>query len=186
MVRRAPSTDKGDAMKTIQRPQPGEYADYGIVYVNEVPDGGQVLQMMQDNLTVIDDLVRSFPDERLTTPHAPGEWTIQEILVHIIDVERVFAYRGLRFARNDQTNLPGFEHNDYVASSSANKRIIDDILAEYRAVRMASITLFDNLTDEALAYVGRANNTPTTARAMAYFIAGHEQHHIHSIRENYG
>lgn len=173
-------------MKLITRPEPGEYAAYGIIYVNEVPDGGQVLQMMQDNLKVIEDLARSFPPEQLTTPHAPSEWTIQEILSHIIDTERVFAYRALRFARDDKTNLPGFDQDAFVPQSGANERTLDDILEEYRAVRQASITLFSNLSDEALARVGSASGNPTTARAMAYFIAGHEQHHIKSIRENYG
>lgn len=172
-------------MKLITRPEPGEYAAYGIVYVNEVPDGGQPLQMMQDNLKVIEDLVRSFPPERLTTPHAPGEWTVQEILGHIIDTERVFAYRALRFARDDKANLPGFDQDAFVPQSGANERTLDDLLEEYRAVRQASLTLFSHLSDEALARVGSASGNPTTARAMAYFIAGHEQHHIKSIRENY-
>lgn len=173
-------------MKRIARPEPGEYAAYGSIYVNEVPDGGQVLQMMQDNLKVMQDLAHSFPPERLNVPHAPGEWTILEILVHISDTERVFAYRALRFARDDKTSLPGFDHDSFVTQSGANGRTLDDVLEEYRAVRQASITLFNSLSDEALARVGSANGTPTSARAMAYFIAGHEQHHLKSIRQNYG
>jgi hypothetical protein len=141
---------------------------------------------MQDNLKVVEDLVRGFPAERLTTPHAPGEWTIQEILVHVMDTERVFAYRALRFARHDTTDLPGFDQDNFVVHAGANQRAIDDILAEYRAVRQASIALFNGLDDAALTHVGTANGNPTTARGMAYFIAGHELHHIRSIRENYG
>ena len=172
-------------MKHIARPEPGEYPAYGIVYIREVPDDGQVLQFMQDNLKVVEDLARSYPPERLTTPHAPGEWTIQEILVHIMDVERVIAYRALRFARNDSTGLPGFEHNDYVPVSGANQRGLDDILEEYRAVRQATLALFRHLDDDALLRTGTASGNPLSVRGAAYFIAGHEMHHIHSIRENY-
>lgn len=173
-------------MKHITRSEPGEYAAYGSIYVKEVPAGEQVLQFIQDNLQVVEDLVRAFPPEHLTTPHAPGEWTIQDILVHIMDVERVFAYRALRIARGDSTPLSGFAENDYAVQAHANQRSAEDIMAEYRTVRAATISLFNGLDDAALTQTGTASNNPLTVRGAAFFIAGHELHHIHSIRENYG
>jgi uncharacterized damage-inducible protein DinB len=132
------------------------------------------------------DLIRAFPAAKLSEPWQAGEWTIKEIVVHIIDTERVFAYRALRFARNDQTALPGFEQTDYVPYTGANERQIEDILAEYRAVRAATISLFDSLSDAALTRGGSASGYPVTVRSLAYQIVGHELHHIESIKENYG
>jgi uncharacterized damage-inducible protein DinB len=173
-------------MKHIARPESSEYAPYWHNYVKEVPDGASVLQFMLDNLHVVEDFVRAFPPERLTAPHAQGEWTIQDILVHVTDAERVFNYRALRFARNDPTELPGFDQNVFALWTGANQRSIDDILEERRAVRMGSITLFNGFDDEALVRTGVASGNRFTVRAFAYFIAGHEVHHLKSIRENYG
>ncbi|MBZ0299429.1 MAG: DinB family protein [Anaerolineae bacterium] len=173
-------------MKLIQKPEPGEYATYGSTYVRLVPDDGRVLHQLRDSLQVVQTLARRRSVEQLTTPHAPGEWTIQEILVHILDTERIFAYRALRFARGDTTELPGYDPNPYAALSGANQRDIEDILEEYWAVRQATLTLLNSLDDDALLREGVASGNRVTVRAIAYFIAGHELHHLASIGENYG
>src|SRR5579863_3980069 len=129
-------------MKKIQKPEEGEYTPYTIMYINLLPDDGLVLQHLLDNLKTVQELVHSQSEEKLTTPCAEGEWTIKEILVHVLDTERIFAYRALRFARNDTTELAGFEQDPYVAHSGANERSSEDILAEYTAVRTATIALF--------------------------------------------
>jgi uncharacterized protein (TIGR03083 family) len=172
-------------MTIIQKPLAGEYAPYAIMYIDLVPDDGLRLQHLQDNLEALEKLVAGLSDAQLSTPCAEGEWTIKEILVHIIDTERVFAYRALRFARNDATPLSPFEQDDYVANSGANTRSLDDILAELRAVRAASIALFKSLSEEALTRSGIASGYRLSVRAVAYLIAGHEQHHVKSIKENY-
>lgn len=172
-------------MSPIPKPQLGDYAPYASIYIDLLQDDGRVLDVMQQNLDVIQDIARSQSAEALITPHAPGEWTIQEILGHVMDTERVVAYRALRIARGDTTPLPGFEHNDYVPLSGANARSIDSLLDEYTAVRQATLSLFNNLPDEALSRAGTASNQRLTVNAAAYFIAGHELHHIRSIRENY-
>ena len=172
-------------MKHIQKPPVGEFAPYASLYIDAVPDDGRVLQHLADNFHVMQDLVRSLPPEKLTTPHAEGEWTVQEILVHVIDTERVFAYRGLRVARGDSTALPGFEQDDYVPNSRANERTLDAIFAEYDAVRRASITLFESFNDDDFLRIGRASNAPFSVRAAMYQIVGHELHHLNSIKENY-
>ncbi|HVU66811.1 MAG TPA: DinB family protein [Ktedonobacteraceae bacterium] len=172
-------------MKIIQKPLAGEYAPYAIMYIDLVPDDGLLLQHLQDNLEALERLVAGLSDAQLSTPCAAGEWTIKEILVHIIDTERMFAYRALRFARNDATALASFEQDDYVANSGANARGIDDILAELRAVRAASIALFNSLSEEAWTRSGLASGHRLSVRAAAYQVAGHEQHHVKSIKENY-
>jgi hypothetical protein len=131
-------------------------------------------------------LVHSLSQDSLATPCAEGEWTVKEILVHVVDTERVLAYRALRFARNDPSPQPGFDHNTYVPNSGANARSIDSILDEYGAVRQATLALFNSLEDEAWLRLGTASNNPLSVRAAAYFVAGHELHHLQSIQENYG
>lgn len=172
-------------MKLIPKPPAGEYAPYAIMYIGLLPDDERVLQHMQDNLQVVFDLVRSLPVEKLVHRWAAGEWTIKEILGHIIDDERIYCYRALRFARNDPTELPGFEQDDYVAYSGANERELEEILAEYAAVRQATLTFFNSLEARALTRAGVANGHLMSVRAAAYHIAGHELHHLESIRQNY-
>ncbi|MEO8954377.1 MAG: DinB family protein [Ktedonobacteraceae bacterium] len=172
-------------MKKIQKPQAGEYAPYAIMYISLLPDDGLVLRHLLDNVKTMQELVLSQPEEKLTSRCAEGEWTIKEILVHILDTERIFAYRALRFARNDTTELPGFEQDAYVANSGANERSSEDILEEYTAVRMATIVLFKSFAEETCTRSGVVNGARTSVRAAAYIIAGHELHHLYSIRKNY-
>jgi uncharacterized damage-inducible protein DinB len=155
------------------------------MYLDLVPNDGQVLTHLQNNVAQVTELVRGFTNKQLSTPCASGEWTIKEILVHIIDDERIFAYRALRFARNDSTELPGFEQDDYVPQSRANKRDIEDILAEHGAVRQATIALFNSFDEDMLVRKGVGSGNALSVRAAAYHIAGHELHHIASIEENY-
>lgn len=172
-------------LRNIPKPSEGEYVPYTIMYIGLLPDDGKVLQHLQDNLTKTIAFARSFSEEQLIRPCAEGEWTIKEILVHIIDDERIYGYRALRYARNDSTALPGFEQDEYVPYSNANGRSLDSILAELTAVRQATITLFNSFDDEALTRKGIGSGNIMSVRAAAYHIAGHELHHINSIKENY-
>jgi uncharacterized damage-inducible protein DinB len=172
-------------MRPIPKPSEGEYAPYAIMYIGLLPDDGLVLNHLQDNLQRVKDVVYALPAEKLTSRFAENEWTVKEILVHIVDDERIYAYRALRFARGDKTELPGFEQDDYVPFSNANERTLANIFEEYEAVRMATITLFKNLDDAALQRSGIANGNIMSVRAAAYHIAGHELHHLNSILEIY-
>lgn len=172
-------------MQKIVKPEAGEYAPYAIMYIDLLSDDGLVLQHLVDNLQSTRDLILAQPEEKLTYRFAEGEWTIKEILVHVIDTERIFSYRALRFARNDKTALPGFEQDDYVPYSGANERSIEDILEEFTAVRMATIALFKNFTEEAFTRSGPWSTYNLSVRAAAYIIAGHELHHVNSIKQNY-
>ena len=172
-------------MKIIQKPKPGEYPPYAAMYIDLVPDDGQVLNHLEENFRLTKDFILSLPQEKLLYRYAPNKWTIKEILVHIIDDERIYSYRALRFGRNDKTELPGFEQDEFARYSNANERELKNIFEEYEAVRKATITLFNGLAEETLAWKGTADGNEATVRALAYHIAGHELHHISFIRENY-
>ena len=172
-------------LRSIPKPLDGEFAPYAIMYIGLLPDDGLVLAHMQENLQIVTDLVRPLSEVQLTTPFAEGEWTIKEILVHIVDDERIYAYRALRAARNDQTELPGFDQELFATYSGANQCSLESILEEYASVRAATITLFNNLPDEAFTRASVANGHVMSVRAAAYHIAGHELHHLNSIQQNY-
>lgn len=117
--------------------------------------------------------------------YAPGKWTLAESLVHVSDTERVFAYRLMRIARGDRTPLPGFEQDDWVPESRANRRSLSDVLAELDAVRTATLALVSSLDDAAVAQVGTASGREVSARALVWMIAGHQAHHLEITRTSY-
>jgi uncharacterized damage-inducible protein DinB len=130
--------------------------------------------------------VEGFSAGALITPHAPGEWSIQDVMQHIADSERIFSYRVLRLARGDTTDLPGFDQNPYAASAQANRRTGEEVLAEYLAVRASSLALIGSLSLEALERRGTQNGVTVSGRVIVYVIVGHERYHLRSLRENYG
>jgi uncharacterized damage-inducible protein DinB len=172
-------------MKKIEKPGKGEFPTYASMYIDLIPDDGLVLQHLEENLKIVKYLALSLSLEKLAYRYDKNKWTIPELLVHIIDDERIYAYRALRFARNDQTDLPGFEQDNYALYSNANNRNIGSILEEYETVRKATISLFKNLPDEALLRTGIANRNKVSVRALVYHIAGHELHHLKIIKEKY-
>ena len=172
-------------MQRIQKPDEGEFNPYAIMYIKLLPDDDLVLKHLKQNFKIVQSFILSLPEERLTYRYAEKKWTIKEILVHIMDDERIFAYRALRIARNDKTPLPGFEQEDYVTYSRANERSLGNIFKEYKTIRNATLSLFSSLKKEDFLRTGIANNHPVSVRALAYHIAGHELHHINVIKERY-
>jgi uncharacterized damage-inducible protein DinB len=173
-------------LRRIEKPAEGEYAAYAIMYIGLLPDDDLVLNHLRNNFLLLKERIFEVPEPQLTVRCAPDEWTIKEILVHIVDDERIYAYRALRFARNDPTELPGFDQDHYTAHSAANARPLASIFAEYEAVRQSTITMFASFDDEALLRSGIANGHRMSVRAAAYHIAGHELHHLNSMHDNYG
>jgi uncharacterized damage-inducible protein DinB len=155
------------------------------MYIKLLPDDGLLLKHLQDNFIAMKQLILSLPDDKLNYRYAQNKWTIKEILVHIIDDERIYAYRALSFARNDKTELPGFEQDDYVSLSGAGERSLENIFEEYESVRRSTIALFNGLPEDCFLRMGTANSNKATVRAMAYHIAGHELHHLNIIKEKY-
>ncbi len=172
-------------MRQLSKPKAGEYAPYASMYIDLLPGDGRVLQHLKDGFEEVRRLVSSLPEDTLTRRYAQGKWSIKEILVHIVDDERIYAYRALRFARGDRAELPGFEQDDYARTSGADERPLASILAEYQAVREATVAMFDGLPEEAFERSGIADGNPMSVRAAVYHIAGHELHHLKIIRERY-
>ena len=172
-------------MKTIPKPQPSEYAPYTIQYIGLLPDDGLILKHLDDNLLATSEFLRALPEQKLTYRYADGKWTIKEILAHLIDDERIYAYRALRFARDDQTELPGFDQDAYALESGANIRSLDDLLEEFAIVRRSTIALFNSFEDRVLTRSVIASGNVMSVRAAAYHIAGHELRHLNIIRERY-
>lgn len=174
-------------MRYIQKPGPDEYPAYSSAYMDLVPADGMVLEHLWENYLAVKELVYAIPEEKLYYRYAPGKWSIKEILVHIIDDERIFAYRALRFARNDKTELPGFEQDDYAVYSRADERSLESIFKEYESVRKSTISLFENLPDDCFMRSGTTvgNINRRSVRALAYHIAGHELRHLKVIKERY-
>ena len=168
----------------IRRPASGECAPYAAVYISRVPDG-DVLEMLARPIEETCDVLAGIGDELASFRYAAGKWNIKEIIGHLCDTERVFSYRALRFARNDETPLPGFEQDDYVAGGGFDSRTIADVLSEFRAVRSASIALFESFDGSALARKGTASGFELTVRSVPFIIAGHQLHHMDVIKERY-
>jgi uncharacterized damage-inducible protein DinB len=155
------------------------------MYIDLLPDDGRVLERLSAGHRLAVALTEPLSESLLTYRYAPDRWSIKEILVHIVDDERIYAYRALRFARGDATPLPGFEQDAYASRSGADDRTVAAILEEYAAVRTATIALFTGLPDEAFSRGGFADGNFATVRALLYHIAGHEAHHLQVIRSRY-
>lgn len=179
-----------ELLRSIAQPNKDEYPAYSEMYMAMVPSNGQVLNVLKQNAVDLKEMIYSHTESDLIYSYAPGKWTIKEILVHLIDDERIFSYRALRYARNDQTLLPGFDQDEYVKFSQAHDRTLDSIFSEYDAVRNSTIQLFQNLPEDAWLRMGTVVDTDghlnkRTVRATLYHITGHEMHHIRIIKEKY-
>jgi uncharacterized damage-inducible protein DinB len=169
---------------TIARPAPDEHAPFYKVYVDGVK-GEDLFRVYVDQMTALLDLVSRNAD-RADHAYAEGKWTVKEVVGHIVDGERIFCYRALRFARADTTDLPGFDEDAFVANGEFATRAIEDICREFEAVRRATIALAEGFTAEALMRRGKANGKEISVRALLYIIAGHADHHMGLLRERYG
>ena len=162
-----------------------EYATFYANYIAQVSDEYTLIEELEISLHRFIKFVQDIPMDKFDYRYAEEKWTIKDIIQHLIDAERIFAYRALRFARNDKTNLPGFEENDYVDEANANKRSIMELLTELSAVRHATIYLFKTFNDEHLKRVGVASNNEMSVRALGFVIIGHQNHHQQIFVERY-
>lgn len=167
-----------------KRPVEGDYAPFYETYVSKI-SSHNIFEMLNQSFPENLKFLKDLPAEKWEYRYAEGKWTIKEIMVHIMDAERVFSNRALRIARNDKTPLPGFDQDEYAPYMGADERTVDSILEEYENLRKSTLSLFKNLTDDMWLREGLASGTHVTVLAIAYIIAGHEAHHFGVIRERY-
>lgn len=166
------------------RPARGEYADYAHADIERVA-GDDACEALESQAEATEALFESFGDPAGGLSYGEGKWTVKEVLGHLADDERIFAYRALCLARGDRRELPGFDEEQYVAGARFGLLPMGALLEDYRAVRAASLTLFRGLSREAWLRPGVVNGYPATPRGLAFHIAGHELHHLRVMRERY-
>lgn len=167
----------------MNRPKPDEYAAFYGNYISLVWEG-PVLDILEDLASTTFKFFSDLTDNQANYAYAEGKWTIKEVLGHIIDAERTFAYRILAFSRG-QKELPGFDENAYVESATFNNRTIQDLAAEFKATRIANLYMLRALTPGQLNITGIANGSKVSVLAIVYILAGHELHHLKIIKERY-
>jgi uncharacterized damage-inducible protein DinB len=166
------------------RPAAGEFLPYYGTYIDRVPDGDIVETLRRqvgDSLTLIKSIPETVGDKR----YAPGKWSVREVIGHLIDAERIFLYRALRFGRADATPLAGFDENEYVANAPFTKVSLANLADELDHVRRATVHFFENLDEDAFSRRGAANGAEITVRALAFIVAGHESHHMNVLKTRY-
>jgi hypothetical protein len=166
------------------KPEINEIPEFYRSYVNETSDADLIEQLLEtrDDLIV---LMKDMSTEKSTFRYAAGKWTPKEMILHIMDAERVFSYRALRFSRGDQTDLPGFKQDDYVATCEADNRSMSSLITEYTGLRNSTIEMFKNFSKTQLNAIGSAGGNQFSAISIGYILAGHQIHHIKILRERY-
>jgi uncharacterized damage-inducible protein DinB len=169
----------------VNQLQNTEYASFYTGYIQAVSNEYNLVEELEISVHQLIKFVQNIPMDKFDYRYAEGKWTIKDILLHLIDAERIFAYRALRFARKDKTPLASFDENIYVDVAYANKRSIQDLLTELAVVRQATLSLFKSFSEEDLMQVGTASNHPMSVRALGFVIIGHQNHHQRVFEERY-
>lgn len=165
--------------------QPEEYSQNNGRYVNTLPKDTELLKSFKDDFQDILELFQSIPPSELEYRYAPEKWTIKEVFQHIIDTERIFMYRCFRISRHDTTPLSGFEQDDYILPSQANKKSLEALIEEFKTVRQHSMVMLNSLNDIDLKFIGIVNGNPLSSRAAAFNVIGHNIWHVKIIKERY-
>ncbi len=168
----------------MKRPETNEFFEYYNTYVSLVP-GDDVMPVLDEQPNELRVIFASVPEEKGTYAYELGKWTIKELLSHVIDGERIFAYRILRISRGDETPIEGFEQDGYIEHSNANSRTFADLLNEFDFQRRSNMLMLRNISDENSRLMGTASDKPVSVRALAYIAAGHVTHHVNILRERY-
>ncbi len=171
-------------MKVIAPPSAGTYSEYQKRYVDLLA-GKNPLAVLESQVLDFKVLLSEIPFENEDHAYAEGKWTIKQVVGHMIDAERILAYRALCISRGEKADLPGFEEDDYVANASFNDRTLTELAREFGVVREATVLLYKHMTETELDRLGSANGSPITPRALVFFIAGHHIHHDRVLRERY-
>ncbi|MCO4822011.1 MAG: DinB family protein [Flavobacteriaceae bacterium] len=162
-----------------------EFNSYYSTYINLVGENISLFEGLKLGQKQTSDFIESIDENKMGYAYDEGKWTIKEVVQHIIDCERVFTFRAFCISRNDKAEFPGFDQDEYVSSSEANKKTKLDLLNEYNTQRTATIAMFESLNETMLKNKGTASNSILSTRAAGFIIIGHELHHCNVIQEKY-
>ena len=165
--------------------KPNEHDEYYSRYLDLVDDNTELISGYHKGKEAILHLLNSIPEEKMSYRYQPEKWSINELIQHLIDTERIFMYRCFRIARNDKTALAGFEQDDYIKPSEANLKSKAEIMEEFSINRDNSIALLKGLSDKNLGFIGNANGSNASARSIAYTVLGHDIWHLQILKERY-
>lgn len=168
----------------MKRPENSEYSDWYAGYVGSVQET-DIISALEKQADEVKEFFAEIDQEKGLYRYAEDKWTIKELLGHINDGERVFAYRALRFSRNDETALAGFDENPYVAKSNFNERKLSELVEEFVLLRRANMFIFRNLKESEWDNAGIASEAEVTVRGLAYIMVGHIRHHLKILKERY-
>jgi hypothetical protein len=168
----------------MNRPETNEFDPYYNTYISLV-EGDNVLPVLEAQPGELRSMFSDVPEEKGAFAYAEAKWTVKELLGHMIDGERMFAYRIFRISRGDKTPIEGFEQDDYIENAHSNERSFTDLLNEFELLRQANMLFFNNLKDDAWTRTGTANKREISVRAIAFIMAGHIRHHINILKERY-
>lgn len=169
----------------MNRPEKTEYDPYYERYVSLVSETDDIITTLGSQSTELQDIFTAMPEENGEYRYAEGKWSIKELIGHLIDGERMFAYRLFRVSRGDETPIEGFEQDGYIENAHSNDRSFAELLEEFTLLRRANLLLVKNLAPEDWSRVGTANNVKISARALVYIMAGHIEHHLNILKERY-
>jgi hypothetical protein len=169
----------------IEKPSESEYAAFYAGYIARIP-AANVLEILERQSSELRQLAAAATPEREVFRYAPGKWSVREVFGHLIDGERIFGYRAFRIGRGDQTPLPGFDENEYVAASGYHNRDLSSLAEEFALVRAGNLAVLHGFSAEDWRRLGTANGQPISVRALAFIMAGHVNHHLEILRERYG
>lgn len=168
----------------MQKPETSEYDPYYGAYISLVTEP-DLISVLAGQPAELNELLGGLDEEKGKFAYADGKWTIKESISHLIDGERIFAYRALRISRGDTTPIAGFEQDGYIENSHANERSFDDLLGEFGELRSANLRLLKNLDDHGWKRMGTASEKPISVRALGFIMAGHLRHHMGLLKSKY-
>jgi uncharacterized damage-inducible protein DinB len=171
-------------MDNVKRPSDNEIPEIYLSYT-KLAEQENLFETLRYSRDLTISIIDSIPADKENYIYAKGKWSLKTVLTHMIDSERVFAYRALRFSRKDNTELPGFDENEYAANCNADAISLEDIRKEFLAVREATVQLFKNMTEEMLSFKGIANELKVSAAVLGWIISGHNLHHCYVIKRRY-
>ena len=167
------------------KPKPGDYNPYYNGYISLIGDG-DIIEVLEEQRKTSKIFLKSFTEKQGNYSYADGKWTVKEVLGHVIDTEKIMAFRALAIARGEKQSLPGFEQDEYVAESNFNNRSLEDLINEFLTARESNLILFKSFDEEIFNRRGIASESEVTVLALIYIIAGHEKHHMKILSEKYG